>query len=211
MRGLFGQRLVLCGRLLTERPEIADCADAEEFRRWYYLKAELQAYARAQGLKTSGGKFQITDRIAYFLEHGEAPVEALKVKPTSGFDWHSAELTPETVITDSYKNTQNVRRFMKEAVGPGFTFSIALMDWAKANQGRTLAEMAEEAKRLAAAKRAGAKAPDQPHNQYNAYTRAYFAHKPDGSAEEVRALWKARRGLPGPYVFHPDDLRLLES
>jgi hypothetical protein len=126
----------------------------------------------------------------------------------SKFDWHAAPLTNETVITDSYKNTQNMRRFMQAAI-PGYKFSIPFMDWMKANAGLTLADAVVAAKQIDADKKAGKKQPDQPHNQYNAYTRSYFAHVPDGTHKELRHLWALRRKQPGPYVFKPQDLALL--
>lgn len=196
---------------MTDRPDIAQCADAATFRQWYYLKSELVDFARANGLKTTGGKFDIADRIAYFLDHGVPPTEVKKSrKVTSKFDWHSAPLTRETVITDSYKNTQNMRRFMQAEI-PGYKFSIPFMDWMKANVGRTLADAVDVAKQIEAEKKAGKKQPDQPHNQYNAYTRAYFAHVPDGTQKELRRLWALRRTKPGPYVFSPEDLKLLNE
>ncbi|SIT80873.1 hypothetical protein SAMN05421665_1177 [Yoonia rosea] len=196
---------------MTDRPDIAQCADAATFRQWYYLKSELVDFARANGLKTTGGKFDIADRIAYFLDHGVPPTEVKKArKVTSKFDWHSAPLTRETVITDSYKNTQNMRRFMQAEI-PGYKFSLPFMDWMKTNVGRTLADAVDVAKQIEAEKKAGKKQPDQPHNQYNAYTRAYFAHVPDGTQKELRRLWALRRTKPGPYVFSPDDLKLLNE
>jgi len=194
--------------MTPDRPAIAECPDGVTFRKWYYLKEELVEFARQNGLRTTGGKFEIADRIAYFLDHGKAPAEAPRKRATSQFDWHSADLTPETIITDSYKNTQNVRRFMKSEID-GFSFSIPLMDWMKSNVGQTLADAVIEAKRLKAARRKGVKQPDQPHNQYNAYTRAYFAAVPGGTQQEVRTLWAARRKRPGPYVFDLSDLDLI--
>jgi len=32
---------------------------------------------------------------------------------TAGFDWHSDPITRATPITDGYRNTQNVRRFLR--------------------------------------------------------------------------------------------------
>ncbi len=196
---------------MTDRPDIAQCADAASFRKWYYLKEELVSFARAHGIKTTGGKFEIADRIAYFIDHGTPPVEVNTAKKvTSKFDWHSETLTTDTVITDSYKNTQNMRRFMRGTI-PGFKFSIPFMDWMKANAGRTLADAVVAAKQFEADKKAGKKQPDQPHNQYNAYTRAYFAHVPNGTQKELRSLWALRRKQPGPYVFDPSDLELLSE
>lgn len=193
---------------MEERPEIDDCLSSMEFRRWYYLKTELVAFARTKGIQTSGGKFEIADRIAHFLDHGVPPARARIVRTTSGFDWHRAELSDDTIITDSYRNTQNVRRYFQRHID-GFSFSIPLMGWMKANAGKTLLDAVAEARRLQDAKRRGVKQPDQPHNQYNAYTRAYFAAVPDGTQKELRALWAARRQRPGPYVFDPKDLDLL--
>ncbi|EBA10644.1 DUF6434 domain-containing protein [Roseobacter sp. CCS2] len=196
---------------MTNRPDIAQCQDAASFRQWYYLKQELVTYARSKGIKTTGGKFEIADRIAYFLDHGKAPLEVKQAnRVTSKFDWHSEVLTPNTVITDSYKNTQNMRRFMQAAI-PGFKFSIPFMDWMKDNAGLTLANAVDAAKQIEADKKAGKKQPNQPHNQYNAYTRAYFAHVPDGTQKELRRLWALRRQQPGPYVFAPKDLDLLKE
>ena len=196
---------------MTERPDIADCPDAATFRQWYYLKEELISFARNAGVKTTGGKFEIADRIAYFLDHGEPPEEKNpKKRVVAKYDWHSAELTDQTVITDSYKNSQNMRRYMQQSI-PGFKFSIPFMDWMKANVGLTLADAVEAAKQIDAEKKAGKKQPNQPQNQYNAYTRAYFDHVKDGSQKELRRLWALRRQRPGPYVFDPKDLALLEE
>jgi len=196
---------------MTQRPEITACPNAATFRKWYYLKTELVDFARANGIKTTGGKFEIADRIAHFLDHGAAPVEAKKTKKlTSKFDWHGAPLSDATVITDNYKNTQNMRRYMQARI-PGFKFSIPFMDWMKANVGKTLGEAVIVAKQIDAEKKAGKKQPDQPHNQYNAYTRAYFAQVPNGTQAEVRKLWALRRRHPGPYVFDLSDLDLLKK
>ena len=50
------------------RPEIGDIRCVRKLRRWYWRKDELVAHARAIGLKTGGGKFQILDRIAHFID-----------------------------------------------------------------------------------------------------------------------------------------------
>jgi hypothetical protein len=67
------------------------------------------------------------------------------VKPI--FDWHSANLSLETRITKSYKNTQNVRRFFKRHLGDHFHFDRPFMQWMKASEGKTLKTALEEWKR----------------------------------------------------------------
>lgn len=63
------------------------------------------------------------------------------------FDWHKAPLTPDTKITDSYKNTQNARRFFKEQIGKNFHFTVEFMVWMKNNCGRALWDAVQEWKR----------------------------------------------------------------
>jgi len=58
----------------------------------------------------------------------------------ASIDWHSDPLTPQTVITDSYRNTQNVRRFFKAQIGPDFKFNRPFMAWLKENSGLTLGD-----------------------------------------------------------------------
>lgn len=59
-------------------------------------------------------------------------------------DWHSAPLDHTTVITAGYRNTQNVRRFFKEACGAHFKFDRDFMAWMKAASGKTMGEAAAE-------------------------------------------------------------------
>ena len=192
---------------MSTRPQIANCPDAMTFRQWYYLKAELVAYARAQQVSAAGGKSEIADRIAHFLDTGERLKPARAPKPKSKVDWHSTSVTDATIITDSYRNTQKVRRYFASQIH-GFALSIPLVTWIKAKVGKTMGYAVIEANRLKAAKAQGHQQPDQPDTHYSAYTRAYFAAVPDGSKAEVRALWASRRARPGPYVFHLDDLTL---
>ena len=53
-------------------------------------------------------------------------------------DWHCEVIEPDTVIDDTYANTQNVRRFFKAEIGDHFRFDRPFMAWMKANKGRTM-------------------------------------------------------------------------
>lgn len=55
-------------------------------------------------------------------------------------DWHSAPLTPDTRITSSYRNTQNVRRFFRAQLGEDFKFNRPFMAWMKSAEGKTLGQ-----------------------------------------------------------------------
>lgn len=192
-----------------ERPELETIKKAQAFDQWYWLKQELTEFCRANGLKVSGNKAEIAHRIRHFLETGSRErLEALpKKKVTSKFDWHSAELTPETKITDSYKNTQNVRRFMVSQVGKSFRFSIRLMAWIKENEGKTLADVVAQWQAIETAKKEGnyqTKIP--PGNEYNQYVRDFSQDNPGQPLQVARKCWLYKRSQPGSNKYHPKDL-----
>lgn len=195
------------------RPNIETLKNSAELNRWYWLKSELVDHARRLGLKTTGAKFTLLDRIGHYLDTGETrlPGDA-KPRAASNFDWHGEILTPETEITDNYKNTQNVRRFFQAHIGPGFKFNIAFMAWMKDNTGKTLHDAVETYLRLQArAAEPGAKSRIAEHNQFNQYTRDFLADNPTMGLEEVRKYWALKRARPsetGRHVYDPDDLKL---
>jgi hypothetical protein len=194
-----------------QRPHIESVKSGASLKDWYWLKTEAMNHARILGLSTAGGKFEIIDRIAHFLD-GKVPAKPRKSGPAlkgAGFDWHGAPLSHETIITAGYRNTQNVRRFFIAEIGRHFSFNIAFMAWMKANAGKTLGDAATEWNRAHALVKAGQK-PDIPfHNQFNAYVRAFFEDNPDRSMDEARRFWKLKRSLPGHNRYERADLDLI--
>ncbi|MEM6889367.1 MAG: DUF6434 domain-containing protein [Pseudomonadota bacterium] len=189
------------------RPPIDSFSAGAELRKWYWLKSELVAYAKTLRLRTTGGKFTVLDRIAHHLDTGELTWSGDKQdKPKSTFDWHSAPLTPDTIITDSYRNSQNVRRFFKAHADESFKFNIALMNWMRDNTGRTLADAIEAYHYFKAeAARPGYKSQIAHHNQFNQYTRDFLADNPDLGMAEVRRFWALKRDQPAPNGRHTYD------
>lgn len=62
----------------------------------------------------------------------------------SRFDWHSELISRETPVTASYKNTQNVRRFLTRECGDGFKFDRPFMQWIKDGTDKTMGDVADE-------------------------------------------------------------------
>lgn len=194
------------------RPAIATIDTSAELRRWYWLKTELAAEAKRLGVKSTGAKFTILERLCHFLDTGEQKWPGdIRTKAASTFDWHSSKLTNNTVITDSYKNTQNVRRFFQANIDPKFKFNIALMDWIKANPGKTLAEAGQYWQ----SQQAGtAKTKIKPHNQFNQYTRDFLDDNPSLGMSEVRKIWALKKARPtntGRHVYERSDLTLADK
>ncbi len=196
-----------------QRPMIFDIHSGKELKRWYWLKAELIAHARECGIKTSGGKFVILDRLGHFLDTGKKNWPGdVQTKVRSKFNWHTEPLFEQTIITDSYKNSQNVRRFFIQHVGHDFKFNVAFMDWMKGAEGKPLGDavvafMAQKDKSAAA----GFKTKIKPHNQFNQYTRDIMAANPKMSPAEARRIWELKRALPsetGRHIYEKSDLDL---
>ena len=201
---------------MSTRPEIACIERGAELKRWYWLKSELVAELRRRGLKQAGGKFTLLDRLAHHLDTGDADVpSAAPARATSRFDWHSAPLTLETPITDSYKNTQNVRRFFTEQCGAQFKFNRLFMAWMKQNAGKTLRDAVAEYDRLAkAAAQSGHQSDIADHNQFNQYTRDFLTDNPACGMADVRAAWAWKRSQPsedGRHRYARTDLAALKG
>lgn len=62
----------------------------------------------------------------------------------SEFNWHTDTISRSTPVTASYRNTQNVRRFLKSQCGAGFTFDRPFMQWIKDGTDKTMGDVADE-------------------------------------------------------------------
>ena len=62
----------------------------------------------------------------------------------SKVDWHKDPIEDNTLVTSSYKSTQNVRRYFKSKCGDSFAFDRGFMQWMKQAEGITMGEAAKE-------------------------------------------------------------------
>lgn len=60
------------------------------------------------------------------------------------FDWHSQQICRQTTVDADYRNTQNVRRFLREQCGERFRFERTLMAWIIDGTPKTMGEVADE-------------------------------------------------------------------
>ena len=66
---------------MSDRPELTDKLSSKEFLEYYYLKEELVRFCRENGLPASGGKQDLTRRIAFFLDTGKVQETKTAVTP----------------------------------------------------------------------------------------------------------------------------------
>lgn len=194
------------------RPDINEIETGAELKRWYWLKEELVDFCKRTQLSYVGAKFDILERIAKALDKGAISTEntTKEIKPTSKFVWSKSFLTLDTVITDSYTNGPNTRKFFKQQCGDKFHFSIPFMDFMKNNCGKTLQDAVNEWHRLnEQSKDKNFKSEIPASNQYNKYIRDFFADNPTMTLKQARHFWKLKRSLPlGRHIYEKTDLKL---
>jgi Domain of unknown function (DUF6434)/SAP domain-containing new25 len=191
------------------RPHVSDIKTGAEFKRWYWLKEELVTYCKLTNIPYGGQKFDILERIAQHLDNDSSVEKPKTAQPKSKFDWHSAPLNLDTIITDSYKNSANVRRFFQTHCDPKFSFNIAFMAWMKQNVGKTLQDAVSEWQRLKVQTKDKNFKTDIPiGNQYNQYMRDFFQDNPTKTLKEARRFWELKRALP--LQFHKYERRDLD-
>ncbi|MFL6657374.1 MAG: DUF6434 domain-containing protein [Massilia sp.] len=60
------------------------------------------------------------------------------------FDWHGGPITRATPVDADYRNTQNVRRFLREQCGEDFKFDTDLMAWIRNGEAKNMGQVADE-------------------------------------------------------------------
>lgn len=174
-----------------QRPQLAADVSAEEFSRWYWLKDELVVFARALGIRASGGKEVLAARIAAKLA-GREFVEPATAR-TSGSKQLAGQLTGSTLIPVGQRSSQVVRAWLTEQVGDGFHFDAEMRAFFTDSDGtRTL----DDAIAHWYATRDQAPREIDKQFEFNRFTRAWHARYPEGSRADLLAAWSEYRSRP---------------
>ena len=118
---------------MSDRPELKIGLAGNTFRNYHYLKEELVEFCRENHLPTSGGKVELTERIATFLNTGEVIKPESKTKKVTTV----GEITEDILIEENFVCSEKHRAFFKEKIGKGFSFNILFQRWLKANAVNT--------------------------------------------------------------------------
>ncbi len=169
------------------RPELTQVLTGAEFLRWYWLVAELRAFATSQALPTRGNKAVLTERIRALLD-GEPPPTA---PARTSVDRLTGALTPDTVVPQGQRMTVAVRAFMVSQCGPRFRFDRRMRAFFAEPRGRTLGDAVALWLRPVESS-----AEIEQQFEYNRFMRADRYSHPSASHADVVAAWRARRALP---------------
>lgn len=189
-----------------ERPDLDKTLDSETFRSFYYLKEELAAFCKENGLPASGGKLEITDRIAYYLETGKI-MAGNKVKKQAAIP---DTITEDTEIEANFRCSEKHRAFFKMKIGRSFSFNVAFQKWLKENTGKTYREAVAAYHQILEEKKKG-KSDISRQFEYNTYIRAFFddSDNKGASLEDAIKCWKYKKGMQGHNRYEKSDLAAL--
>lgn len=189
-----------------DRPAITKDMNSKDFLEFYYLKEELVAFCRENGIPTSGGKQELTARIAYFLDTGK--VKQDEIKASRAAKPKVTAITKESIIESGFVCSELHRAFFKSELGDGFSFNVAFQKWLKANAGKTYADAIEAYKEIKEAKKNG-KTDIGKQFEYNTYVRDFFEDNKGASLEDAIKCWKYKKSLKGHNRYEKSDLKVL--
>jgi hypothetical protein len=181
-----------------------------EFSATYFHKLKLVAMCREYGLPTQGAKLELSARILAYLK-GESFSDSKNrskhgLQINNSFNWHNALLTRETLITDNYKNTRNVRTFFSQEIGPHFKMNVAWLNWMRSHVGYNLGDAITAWEETVLTKKAQrGKNTIAPQFEYNRYMRDFFADNPGVGRAKAIHCWKMKRDTPGIKAYERSD------
>lgn len=190
---------------MADRPILDKNLSSAAFREYYYLKEELVDFLRENGLPTTGGKLELADRVAYFLDTGKVkPVELRRVKAVS-----ISDLTVDTIIEDNFVCSEKHRAFFKANIGESFSFNVAFQKWLKANAGKTYSEAIEAYYQILDEKKKSKTTIDSQF-EYNTYIRDFFADNQGKSLKDAIKCWNYKKQMRGHNRYERGDLIAIE-
>ncbi len=190
---------------MNDRPALDRNLDSKTFLDYYYLKEELTCFCRENGIPSTGGKIEITERIAYFLDTGKILSAATVSKKAPAV----TTIREDTVIEPNFTCSERHRAFFKEHIGNGFSFNVIFQRWLKANPGKTYSEAIKAYHRILEDKKKGGTKIDRQF-EYNTYIRDFFADNKGKSLADAIKCWKYKKQLPGHNRYERSDLRAID-
>ena len=190
-----------------DRPELNNQLDSKTFREYYYLKEELIdfcRFCRRNNLQTTGGKIELTDRIAMYLDTGERISKTHDSRRTKIID----EITLDSIIEDNFVCSEKHRAFYKKEIGKSFSFNVLFQKWLKSNAGKTYKDSIDAYYKILEDKKNNKTTIDKQF-EYNTYIRDFFNDNKDKTLDDAIKCWKYKKSLKGHNKYEKEDLKIL--
>lgn len=190
---------------------------SSEFKEYYFLKEELKEFCRREGLKISGNKSQLEERIIYYLDTGKSldnaqsidrnnPNETIKNKQENISIPQKIAL--DSILGENFKCSEDKREFFEKEIGNGFKFKVKFQKWLKENPDKTYQDAIDAYQELQNSKE---KTKIDKQFQYNQYIRDFFEDNEDKTLKDAIKCWNYKKGLKGHNKYEASDLDILKD
>jgi len=189
---------------MNKRPDLNIELDSKTFKEYYYLKEELVAFCKKNGLQAVGSKIELTDRIATYLATKEKTYINNTKRRTTIID----ELTTDSIIENNFVCSEIHRAFFKKYIGNSFKFNVLFQKWLKNNAGKTYNDAIKAYYEILEDKKNNKHDIDKQF-EYNTYIRDFFASNKDKSLKDAIKCWNYKKEVKGHHKYENDDLKIL--
>ena len=194
------------------RPQLTKDLKSEDFKEYYFLKEELKEFCRNEGLKISGSKTQLEERIIYYLDTGKSLEESKNNSRTnsniSRDDTNTQEITLDSILGENFKCSEDKREFFEKETGKGFKFKVIFQKWLKENPDKTYQDAINAYHELQNSKE---KTKIDKQFQYNQYIRDFFEDNEDKTLNDAIKCWKYKKSIKGHNKYEKSDLDILKD
>lgn len=191
---------------MNKRPVLDLGLNSDTFPEYYYSKAELIDFCKANDLQATGNKAELTERIAEFLSTGNRTRKNhARPKPLIA---HTINL--DTAIETNFVCSEKHRAFFKSQIGDSFSFNVTFQKWLKSNAGKCYGDAVTAYYQILEDKK-NHKAPIDNQFEYNTYIRDFFNDNKGKSIEQAIKCWKYKKSLKGHHRYEKSDLAALNT
>ena len=189
-----------------------------EFKEYYFLKEELKEFCRNEGLRVSGSKNQLEERIIYYLDTGKSLDDSNAIKKDDKPIRHnfqksdktkatiSKEIRLDSILGENFKCSEDKREFFEKEIGKGFKFKVKFQKWLKANPDKTYQDAIHAYHEL---QNSNEKTEIDKQFQYNQYIRDFFKDNDDKTLNDAIKCWNYKKSIKGHNKYEKSDLCIL--
>lgn len=185
------------------RPQLTADLTSAEFKQYYFLKEELKDFCRSEGLKVSGSKSDLEERIIYYFDTGKSLNSQKPIKNTKSSD---EKITLDSKIGENFKCSEDKREFFENEIGKRFKFKVKFQKWLKSNPEKTYRDAIDAYNNIQNSKE---KTQIDKQFQYNQYIRDFFKDNDDLTLKDAIKCWNYKKSIKGHNRYEKSDLEVL--
>ena len=195
------------------RPQLSKDLKSEDFRQYYFLKEELKDFCKNEGLKVSGSKNQLEERIIYYLDTGKSLDDSGSLENKNNYSKSKSNKAPnpkeirlDSILGENFKCSEDKREFFEKEIGKGFKFKVKFQKWLKSNPDKTYQDAINAYHEL---QNSNEKSKIDKQFQYNQYIRDFFEDNDDKTLNDAIKCWNYKKSIKGHNKYEKSDLCIL--